>query len=89
MNTKAITDCRITIGRMMISSARAYSPLRHHAVEPAADAPPAVADTGKLFVNAAHRRYRVIPFPERTQARDRGAHVVGNVELGHVVLTSR
>src|ERR1041384_481418 len=26
MNTKATTDCRITIGTIMISSARAYSP---------------------------------------------------------------
>src|SRR5215203_2939238 len=32
MNTKATTDCRITIGAMMISSARAYRPFSRNAL---------------------------------------------------------
>ena len=37
--------------------------LRHHAVEPAAEPPPAVGNAAERGVDAAHRRDRVVPVP--------------------------
>jgi len=64
--------------------------LRHHAVEPAAEPPPAVRDAAEHGVDAADRRNRVVPAPGIRDTAERRADAAdAGIDAGHVLVTSR